>query len=108
MDMDPPPPLRGRRILIVESNTKLLYQLMDVLENSEGAETFYVKDPHGEEGVVRRLTRYVACAAIINSVHGAVAKMLDVPVLVYGANTSVPAEAGAIARALNGMLVGRP
>jgi hypothetical protein len=37
------PSLRGRKILIVESELKLLHELIDELENSEGAETFYVR-----------------------------------------------------------------
>jgi hypothetical protein len=89
--------------LIVESEVRLLHQLMSILEESEGAETFYVTDPYAADGA-KRIAVFTSFAAVINSAHKGVAKALDVPVLVYGTHTAVPAEAGAIMQALKVML----
>ena len=102
MDKTPRSGLRDCQILIVESEAQLLRELMRVLE-SEDAECVYITDPYGDAGA-KRVGSYVVCAAVINSVHRSVAGSLDVPVLIYGAQTSVPLEAGAIVRALKGML----
>jgi len=102
MGLVPPPILRGRRILIVESEVPLLHELIRALEN-EGAETVYVTDPYGDTGA-KRIEAYAYCAAAINSVHRSVAKALSVPVLVYGAHTEVPAQVDAVLRALKALL----
>jgi hypothetical protein len=95
--------LHGRRILIVESEVRLLHELIGMLEGTEGAEAFYVTDPHAAAGT-ERIAAFTSCAAVINGAHRGIAKALDVPVLVYGVHTAVPAEAGAIVRALKEML----
>ena len=102
MELVPPPALRGRRILLVESEAPLLRELMSALEN-EGAETVYVTDPYSDTGVVR-MVEYTYCAAAINSVHRSIAKTLRVPVLVYGPQTEVPAGTDAIMLALKALL----
>jgi len=102
MDLVAPPALRGRRILLVESEVPLLRELMSALEN-EGAETVYVTDPYSDVGA-ERIASFILCAAAINAVHRSVAKALDVPVLIYGADTEVPPQADAIVRELKGML----
>jgi hypothetical protein len=98
-------PLRGRQVLIVESETKLLYELMAALENAEGAETFYVTDPACEKDA-KRLCQWTSSVAILNSAHKSVATMLTVPFLIYGANTEVPAEVEAIVNGLKAMMAG--
>src|SRR3989304_10460473 len=96
MDSSTQPDLRGRRILIVESEIPFLDQLMSALEN-EGAETVHVTDPYSDAGA-ERIGAYTCCAAALNSVHHSIAKLLDVPVLVYGSHTEGPARGDAIVR----------
>jgi hypothetical protein len=98
-------PLQGRQVLIVESETKLLYELMAALENDEGAETFYVTDPNCEQDA-RRLGQWTSSVAILNSAHKHFAAALTVPFLIYGAGSEVPAEVAAIVSGLKAMLAG--
>lgn len=107
MDIGSPSSLLGRQILIVESEPGLLQALIAGLENDERAEASYITDPYSERGA-NRLRQFTSDAAIINSAHKGVARVLDVPVLIYGPNTHVPTEVGAIVRALKAMLAGRP
>ena len=102
MDLSAPPDLRGRRILIVESEVALVLPLQNALEN-EGAETLAVSDPYSPSGA-ESIATFTVCAAVINSVLRSVARALDVPVLIYGASTTVPPQANAIVRELKGML----
>ena len=102
MDLVPPPALRGRRILIVESEVVLGPKLQDALER-EGAETVIVSDPYSEEGA-KRIATFTVSAAAINSVHRGLARALDVPVLIYGPNTAVLPQVEAVVPALKAML----
>ena len=101
-DLGAPPGLRGRRILIVESEAALVLHLQNALED-EGAEALAVTDPYSPSGT-DRVTAFTVCAAVINSVHRGIACALDVPVLIYGANTPIPPQVDAIVRELKGML----
>jgi len=94
--------LKGRRILIVESEVALGPMLQDALEH-EGAETIIVRDPYSANGEAQ-LKRYAVCAAIVNGVHRGMAKGLSVPALLYGGDMPVPARADAIIRELKAML----
>ena len=105
MDLGASSGLRGRRILIVESEVVLGPKLQDALER-EGAETVIVGDPYSEEGA-KRIATFTVSAAAINSVHRGLARALDEPVLIYGPNTAVPSEVDAIVRELKTMLSGR-
>ena len=102
MDSSAQRDLRGRRILIVESEILFLDQLVSALEN-DGAETVHVTDPYSDAGA-ERIGAYTCCAAALNSVHHSIAKLLDVPVLVYGSHTEVPARVDAIVRELQRLL----
>jgi hypothetical protein len=94
--------LKGRRILIVESEVALGPALQDALEH-EGAETIIVRDPYSSNGAAQ-LERYAVCAAIVNSVHRGVERVLSVPALLYGGDMPVPARTDAIVHELRAML----
>jgi hypothetical protein len=102
MHLVPPPAFRGRRTIVVESEPPLLRGLLSALE-SEGAETVYVTDPYSDAGA-KRIARFTYCAVAMNAAHRRVAETLDVPVLIYGPHTAVPAEVGAIMQALRVIL----
>jgi len=103
MHVVPTPPLRGRRVLIVESDTSFLHKLMNVLEEDEHAETHYITDPYDEIGA-KRTNAFTFCAAIVNGAFRDVARKLTVPVLVYGPNTLIPAEVAPIVEALKAIV----
>jgi hypothetical protein len=96
------PSLRGRRILIVESEVVFGAKLQDALEH-EGAETAIVRDPYSADGPAR-MSQYAVCAAAINVVHEGCGKALTVPVLLYGEAMLVPAHIDAIKEALERLL----
>ena len=95
--------LRGRRILIVESELALQQQLMDHLEEQEGAEIVRVSDPCSDKGA-QLLTRYACDAAVVNVMYRAAIASVTMPILFYGRDMAVPPQHNAIVHALKEML----
>jgi hypothetical protein len=96
--------LRGRLILIIESDTSLVRHLVRALEEDEKAQTAYVTDPCSQASTAK-IKKFAWSAAVVNERYSAVAKSLDVPVLFYGPQTDVPARAEAITDALKSRLL---
>jgi DNA-binding NtrC family response regulator len=98
------PALNGHRILIVESDVQLQRSLQWALAQ-EGAETLVVADPSSVAGA-QRLTQSIFTAAVVNDWHRRIESSLrNMPVLVYGGTAPVPAQADAIVRELEALLV---
>ena len=98
--------LRGRRILIVESETRFLHHLETALEE-QGAETLAVTDPYSFAGA-ERITRFVFSAAVINEWYRRVQSSLrNMPVVIYGGTAPVPAQVDVIVRELKSVIRGK-
>jgi Tfp pilus assembly protein PilW len=98
--------LSGRLILIVESDIHLVRHLVRSLEEDERAQTAYVTDPCCQVSAAR-MQKFAWSAALVNNSYRDAVKSLDVPVLLYGPETDVPARADAITDALKGWLLPR-
>jgi CheY-like chemotaxis protein len=97
------PALDGLTILIVESDARFLRLLQKAL-GDEGASTLAVSDPNSVAGA-RRITQSIFSAAVVNDWHRRAAYTLrDMPALIYGGTTPVPAQVDAIVGELKAVL----
>jgi hypothetical protein len=104
MRLVPPSVLKGRRILIVESEAALDPQLQRAIE-AEGGETILVPDPSSPSGATA-LARFSMCAAIVKAAHKGVTQALqeNLPIVTYGANQRVPAQVDPVVEELRRVL----
>jgi CheY-like chemotaxis protein len=95
--------LDGLTILIVESDARFLRQLQKALQDL-GASTLAVSDPNSVAGA-RRITQLIFSAAVVNDWHRRAAYTLrNMPALIYGGSSPVPAQVDAIVVELKALL----
>jgi len=99
--------LRGRLILVVESDLHLARYLVRALEEDEGAQTAYVSDPYCDRGA-EQLRKFSWSAAVINNEFRTLASSFCMPVQFYGPQTDIPERAGEIVDALKRLLAAEP